>query len=128
MLYFCCLVVSAVAMIYQWLYHRNWCTDRNFIREMPNTMNYVRELYQMPGVLCTDAVCRKLAAQSREHSSRPFRCIMSVGCHSPACVAAGINEAINITHIKEHYFTSHQRLVRQQWVYCTTKQYLRCLL
>ena len=27
-------------------------TDRNFIREMPNTMNYVRELYQMPGMVC----------------------------------------------------------------------------
>jgi putative glutathione S-transferase len=25
-------------------------TNRNFIREMPNTMNYVRELYQMPGI------------------------------------------------------------------------------
>ena len=25
-------------------------TDRNFIHEMPNTMNYVRELYQTPGI------------------------------------------------------------------------------
>jgi putative glutathione S-transferase len=28
-------------------------TNRNFIREMPNVKNYVRELYQIPGVCQT---------------------------------------------------------------------------
>lgn len=69
-------------------------------------MNYVRELYQMPGEPRCDyaapLACWVLHSIASKMRRRAWQCAL----------AAGIKEAINIYHIKTHYYTSHQRLVR----------------